>query len=142
MSAASIAASWPGCAPTLDAVMWEMRKLSERLACYAGLARIDADLLKQIAAHHDAPERNPFPAVTPREKSAFVRQAEAVLLFGSYMDKEAQRLAEKAHAMEQGTLDVEADAALRAANEEIAHRAIQIAESLPASHPSQITGEQ
>jgi hypothetical protein len=122
-------AAWPGAAPTLDMVMFEIRQIGERLTYFSSIQKYDADFLRELADHKQDPARHAHPVVTERQKSNFVRMAEAQLLFGSYCDKEAQRLAEKARAMGQGTLDAEADDEARRRNEELAHRAIALAEA-------------
>lgn len=118
------AASWPGSAPTLDAVMHELRRIDERLRCVGAMFKIDAGLMRELADHRQDPVRNPHPVIEPKQRSAFVRRAEALLVFGGYCEKERQRLAEKAHHLAQGTLDVERDNEWRISNERIAESAI------------------
>lgn len=136
MTGRSGPASWPGSAPTLDAVMFELRRVDERLLYHGALWKTDAAFLRELADHNCDPVRVPRPEVTPKLKSAFIRQAEAHLLFAAYCDKERQRLAEKAHHLEQGTLDQQRDDEWRKRNEEIAHRAIEL-EAEAAAMPSQ-----
>lgn len=123
-------AAWPGALPTLDMVMWEIRKLGERLTCFSGIQKIDADLLRELAEHKQTPARKPFPTVSERQKSTFVQMAEAQLLFGSYCDKEAERLAVKADQMQRGELDVAADDEWRRRNDVIGRQALDRAITL------------
>jgi hypothetical protein len=118
--------------------MWELRRIDERLRCHGALWKTDAAFIKKLADHNENPSVNPRPEVTPKLRSAFIRQAEAHLVFGAYCEKERQRLAEKAHHLEQGTLDVAKDEAWRVSNEKIAHRAVEMegdAVAAPAGEP-------
>lgn len=122
----AVAHSWPGSQPTLDSVMVELRRIEERLLHHGETWKADAEFIRNLAEHNGNPAINPRPEMTPKLRSAFIRQAEAHLVFSAYCEKERQRLAEKSFHLENGTLDAEKDAQWRRDNERIAERAVEM----------------